>query len=105
MGVIVVEVTVELCIGRDLGIDAALPEEVEGDFGLRQDIAPCVEGERRIDGRKAGDEVIFEGADLLFGGVPAMDGRRCELEGNVVVGDEVAKGGRCLIVEILKFWF
>ena len=56
-------------------------------------MAPCMEGGRRIDGREAGDEVIFEGAYFSFVGVPAMDGRRYELESDRVIGDIVAKGG------------
>ena len=35
-GCIVVEVAAELCVCRELGVDAALLEKVEGDFGLQE---------------------------------------------------------------------
>jgi hypothetical protein len=48
-------------------------------------MAPCVEVGRRVDGREAGDEVVFEGTVLSFGGVLAMDGRSFELEGDFLL--------------------
>ena len=64
-----------------------------------------MEGERRVDGRKAGDEVIFEGAYLSFCGVSAMDGLGCELEGDGVIGDVILEGGGGLVIEFLEFRF
>jgi hypothetical protein len=102
---IVVENSVELGVCGELGVDAALLEEVEGDFGLWEEMAPSVEGERRVDGRKAGDEVIFEGLYLSFRGVAAMDGWGCELEGDGVIGDVILEGGGGLVIEFLEFRF
>jgi hypothetical protein len=97
-GAIVVEDAVELGECGELGVDVALSEEVEGDVGLWEEMAPSVEGERRVDGRKAGDEVILEGAYLSFCGVSAMDDWGCELEGDGVIGDVILEGGGGLVI-------
>ena len=77
-GAIVVEDAVELGECGELRVDAALSEEVEGDFGLWEEMAPSVEEERWVDGRKTGDEMVFEGTYLSLCCVSAMDGWGCE---------------------------
>ena len=68
-------------------------------------LAAGVEGERRVDGRKASDEVVFKSAYLSFRGVLAMDGWGCKLEGDGVIGDVILEGGGGLVIEFLEFRF
>ena len=42
-----------------------------------------MEGKTRISGAKAGNEVVFEGADGSFSGIAAMHARGSKLEVNV----------------------
>ena len=64
-----------------------------------------MERERWVDGREAGDEVVFEGTYLSLCCVSAMDGWGCELEGDGVIGDVITKGGGGFVIEFLQFWF
>ena len=49
--------------------------------------------------------MIFEGSDLTFGGVSAVHVRRCELEVDVSLTDELLEGAGGFVVQPMEFWF
>ena len=55
-----------------------------------------------VDSGNNGNTLVLECADLEFGGITAMDGRWCQLEINVRVGDVLAEGIGCFVVEFLQ---
>ena len=62
-----------------------MEKEVQGEFGLREELVPEEVWKGFGDASKDGKEVCFEGADVSFRNVAAVDIRRGELEGAVPV--------------------
>ena len=78
-------------------------EEVQDEFGLREELVPEEVGEGIRDAREDGKEVSFKSAGGAFGYVAAMDTRRDNLESSVTLvndGPTILRDG--LIVEDLE---
>lgn len=100
--VIEVEGTVELCLGRESGIDAGGTEEIEGEKDLGQETAPEMEWEVRIGAAENGDEMALEGLDDRFSGVAVVDMGWRKLEVNIMVSEEFAEVGGGFVVKLLE---
>jgi hypothetical protein len=71
---------------------------------LREKTVPEMEREVRISGAKAGNEVIFPGANRAFGSIAAVNAGGSELEVNVLSGHVGLKSVGSFVVESLEFW-
>ena len=80
-----------------------MAEEVECEFCVGDEKVPSGLGERRVDAGKDGDEVVLEGADGPFGGVPSMHVRWYKLVLHVPgPGNSALAFGAGFIVEDLE---
>ena len=78
-------------------------KEVQGKFGLREELVPEEVGKVPGESSKNGKEVCFEGVDVLFSNVARVDIRRDELEGAVpVFNNGAAIFGTGFVVEDLE---
>jgi hypothetical protein len=66
-GAVVVESTMKLGVGGQLGIDAGATKKIEGDKGLWEEAVPKMQGKIRVSGAEASNKVVLEGADGPFG--------------------------------------
>ena len=97
-----VEGAVEVFPGRHVRGKGGLGEEVQGEFGLREELVQEEVGERIRDAGKDGKEVSFKSAGDTFGYIAAMDIWRDKLESAVpLVKDGVTILRASLIVEDL----
>ena len=95
----------DVCVHRELWVDATWADQVQSDFNLGEDEAPQAEREFWVGGGEAGDEMILVGADSTFRGIASMAMWRCELEIDVLFMHVVAKCLACFVVELLQFRF
>ena len=61
-----------------------------------------MERERRVKTAQPSDEMVFEGANRFFGGVGAVAVWRNELEGDVVIPEELLERVGTLVIKDLK---
>ena len=80
-------------------------EEVESEDGERDEAAPEMDGESRIDTGEACNEVGFKCVNCLIFRVGAVVIRGCELVFNVIDFEEILKGCRAFVVSDLEDWF
>ena len=98
-----VEGNVEVLPGRHVRGKGGLAEEVQGEFGLREELVPEEVGEGIGDAREDGKEVSFRSADGAFGYIAAMDIWQDKPGGAVpLVNDSATILGAILIVEDLE---
>ena len=97
-----VEGAVEVFPGRHVRGKGGLGEEVQGEFGLREELVQEEVGERIRDAGKDGKEVSFKIAGGTFGYIAVMEIWRDKLESAVpLVNDGATILGAILIVEDL----
>ena len=65
--------TVDLGVGRELGIESRASEKVESEESLREKLVPEMEREIGVGAAEAGDEVIFESSNGALSGVATME--------------------------------
>jgi hypothetical protein len=91
--------------GGELGMQTRCPQEIQFDFRLWQESVPQVHWEGGVNGGEAGRKVFFESPDGAFCGVASMKVKRNQLISDIIDGEEILQGGRCLVVESLELWF
>ena len=94
--------SVDLGVSGEAWVDAGAAEEVDGDQCLREKMVQQIEREAGVGAAEACDEVVFEGSDGPFGGVPAMDVWRGKLEIEVLGVHELLEGDEGFVVEALE---
>jgi len=82
---VVVVGAMQLGPSRELGVEPRGAEQIESEDCLRKQQAPMVERKVRVAATEAGNEVVLEGLDGAFGGIPAVDVGRSELVGNIFI--------------------
>jgi hypothetical protein len=97
-GAVVVKRAMELCVGREGGVDARATEEIETKQSVGNEAVPKVK--RKIRGRTAetGNKVILEGMYGAFGGVATVQIGWCQLEVDLVGRHKGLESGRRLVV-------
>ena len=103
-GCVVVELAVEVFMGRKFGVHAGSPEEVECEFCLWDQFVPEVKGKLWVCCAKARDEVVLECADCAFCCIASMDAWGCELEFDALGTEKLLENITALIVESMEFW-
>ena len=95
---VIVKGAMDLCIGREVGVDARASQEVQGDKGLRQQPVPKVQWEVFVSATETGNEVVLEGSDGSFGGIAAMEMRGGKLEVNLFFSHVVLESNGGFVV-------
>lgn len=95
---VIVKETVEVGMGRKLGVQTGSAQEIEG---------PVIEGGPRGEGVsfrlccRGWDEMVLERPDCAFGGVSTMDVGRDELEIGILRAHELFEDAAAFIAEAL----
>ena len=98
MSIVVIR-AIELCPGRELGVEAGAAQKVQGEDSLRDEEAPKVQGELWIRGTEASNEVVLECLDGSLGSIAAVDVGRGELVGHILLMEILLEDGGALIVK------
>ena len=101
-GTIEVKCSVEVCPGREFGVETGTAKEVKTQFSLGQKLVPQVEGEILVDAAESCDEVVFESANGPFGRVPSVHVGWGQLVVNIFVFHELFQDSGCFIVKALE---
>ena len=88
-----VEQSMELRVGRQLGIESGATEEVQRQLGLGEKFIPKVEWEILVNAAKSSNKVVFERANGTFCSVAAVQTGRDELIIDVFRGEKLLQGG------------
>ena len=65
-GTVIVEISFDLGVHRELGVDVTWVEQVQSNFNLAEEAAPQAERELWVGGGKAGNGMNFVGVDGTF---------------------------------------
>ena len=96
-----VERAVEMGFGRQARIEAGGPKKIESSGGLREKMAPQVEGELFVGSTKDGDKMVLERLDGTFSGISAVTVWGDELEVDAFLTKIAFVGSRGFIVKAL----
>ena len=102
---VVVKSAIELSFGRESGVDAGGPQEVECLCALVDQATPQVHGKSRIETGEAGHKVVFPDADGAFGRILTMIVGWDELELYVLGAHKLLERGAALVVQFLELGF
>lgn len=94
-----------LCPGREAGINARAAKEVEGKDGLGQKTAPQMKGKEGISAAEPSNKVVFKRADGTFCSIATMDARGGQLEVDVSIMEVGFQDGGGFIVKTLEARF
>jgi RNase P/RNase MRP subunit p29 len=83
-GAVVIKRAMELCVGREGGVDARTTEEIETKQSVGNEAVPKVKRKIRVRTAQPGNKVILEGTDGAFGGVATVQMGWCQLEVDLV---------------------
>jgi hypothetical protein len=104
MGIEVVRAT-EVFVGGEGGVQRGHAKEVQGDFGLTDEVTSGGDRHGGISSREGGDEVIATGARLAFSSVSTVVAGGDELRLNIaVVHDFSEVGGHDIIHDFCAMW-
>ena len=99
---VVVVGAIELGPSRQFGIEPRGAEQIESENCLRKQQAPMVERKVGVTATEAGNEVVLEGLNGAFCGIPAVDVGRSELVGNIFILKESFERAGAFIVKGLQ---